>query len=112
MGRIADPTTRRWTYDDYARLTTEGEYFEIIEREAFVNPPATSWHQRASKNLEYLIESFLRGRDLGEMLHAPLDVVFSDVTVLQPDIVVVLKENDGRTRKEGIFGAPDLVVEL
>src|SRR5206468_2365640 len=50
--------------------------------------------------------------DLGALMFPTVDVVFADDTVLQPDIVVVMKANLSRIRKAGIFGAPDLVVEL
>jgi len=39
-------------------------------------------------------------------------VVLSDEIVLQPDIVVVLREHAGILDEAGIKGAPDLVVEV
>ena len=35
--------------------------------------------------------------DLGEVFFAPLDVVLSQITALQPDLLVVLRDNHGRT---------------
>src|SRR5436190_22690694 len=106
-----DPTTREWTYEDYVRLTDEGECFEIIDGEAFVNPQPTFWHQFASTNLEFLVQLFLKARDLGVMVHT-VDVVFAEDCVLQPDIVVALNEHLTRIGKAGIFGAPDFVIEI
>lgn len=108
---MLDPTTRTWTYEDYVRLTDEGEYFEIIDGEAFVNPQPTLWHQLASKNLEFLLETHIRASNVGVMVHT-VDVVFAEDCVLQPDIIVVLNENLNRMRKAGIFGAPDFVIEI
>jgi Uma2 family endonuclease len=32
--------------------------------------------------------------------------------VVQPAIVVILRENDGRLKQAGLFGAPDLAIEI
>ena len=107
-----DPNALHWTYEDYRRLTDEGDYFEIIEGERVVNPPPTTWHQFASSNLELMLMLFLGKGKLGVMLHAPFDVIFADDTVLQPDIVVISRERASRIQKAGVFGAPDLVIEI
>lgn len=109
---MAKPGAFHWTYEEYVRRTVEGEYFEIIDGEAYVNPVPTSWHQSASRNLEFLLMLFLRGKDLGILHHAPFDVVFADDVLLQPDIVVIAKQNVPMVKKAGLFGAPDFIVEV
>jgi Uma2 family endonuclease len=108
---MLDPTTRTWTYTDYVRLTDEGEWFEILDGEAFVNPQPTTWHQLASSRLAFLIETHIRPTDAGLIVHT-VDVVFAEDCVLQPDIVFVATEHLSRIRKTAIFGAPDFVIEL
>jgi Uma2 family endonuclease len=109
---MSNPSTFHWTYEDYVRLTGGDDYFEFIDGERFVNPVPTTRHQMASWVLEDLLSRFLSERGLGRMFHAPLDVVFADDTVLQPDIVVILNERRDRIRDAGIFGAPDFVIEV
>ena len=46
------------------------------------------------------------------MFDAPIDVVLSDVNVLQPDLLFVSTEQEHIITPENIRGAPDLVVEI
>ncbi len=100
------------TYEDYRQLPDDGKRYEIIEGELYVTPSPTTQHQRVVFELAKWLDSFVRGRSLGEVLIAPLDVVLSEHTVVQPDIVFVSAERLDRVRENGIFGAPDLVVEV
>lgn len=45
------------------------------------------------------------------MFFAPLDVILSNETVVQPDAIVILNQNRGII-KEKIEGAPDLLAEV
>ena len=49
---------------------------------------------------------------MGEVYYSPLDTVFTEHTVLQPDILFFRRERLGQIAKEKIEGAPDLVVEI
>jgi Uma2 family endonuclease len=49
---------------------------------------------------------------LGRVYYAPFDVVFSEKTALQPDLLFVSKARLGIIGPEYIIGAPDLVVEI
>ncbi|MEM6329161.1 MAG: Uma2 family endonuclease [Planctomycetota bacterium] len=88
----------------------EGTPIELIRGEFVVSPAPNSRHQVISM---LLTEVVLRGvRDGGGFgAAAPIDVVFSDDTILQPDLVYVSKSRrsivDSRVR-----GAPDLVIEI
>ena len=51
-------------------------------------------------------------QDKGEVYDAPCDVVLSQHTVVQPDLIYVSKENKHIIGKQNIQGAPDLVIEI
>ena len=106
-----EPDNVHWTYEDYVRHG-RGESFESIDGERFVNPQPTVWHQMASRNLARRLLRYLERQNVGELLHPPVDVIFADDTVLQPDIAVVLEEHRSRIQKAGLFGAPDFIVEF
>ena len=53
----------------------------------------------------------MENRKLGEVYFAPLDVILSDETVVQPDLLFVSKERSEILGK-WVHGAPDLVVEI
>lgn len=107
----------RYTYRDY-RAWPDDERWELIDGVAYSCAAPTLKHQRLARNLGFAVQSFLRGKAC-EMLQAPVDVFFpglkeqdeDDVdTVVQPDLVVVCDRT--KLRPNGIWGAPDLVVEI
>ena len=100
-----------WTYEDYLKLEDDRRY-EVLEGELVEMPAPGKKHQEACLELAIKFASFLRKEDKGKLYLAPFYVVLSEHTVLQPDLVVVLKENLHIVEEKGIFGAPDLVVEI
>ena len=104
-------TTKRWTYADYAALD-DGKRHEVIGGRVVKAPPLTSQHQAISRDLEFLLLRFVKERGLGEVYYAPLDVVLGDNDVFQPDILFVASANLAIVRQAGVFGAPDLAIEV
>ncbi|MCC7439652.1 MAG: Uma2 family endonuclease [Armatimonadetes bacterium] len=102
---------RRWTYKDYLKLDDEHRY-EIINGELYMAPAPGVGHQRVSRDLQYLFTRFIIKHKLGEVLNAPVDVILSASVVVQPDLVFIQKERSGICQERGVFGAPDLIVEI
>jgi Uma2 family endonuclease len=51
-------------------------------------------------------------KHLGTLIIAPFDVILDDRNIVQPDLLFVSNRNLSLIRSEGIFGSPDLVVEI
>jgi Uma2 family endonuclease len=100
------------TYRDYLTWPDDGRRYELYEGEVYMVPSPSVKHQRISRNLEALLGQFLLGNGLGEVFHAPLDVVFSESTVVQPDILFISHQRRGIIGEQNISGAPDLVIEI
>ena len=100
------------TYADYAALPDDGRRYELDEGEIVVTPAPSTRHQTVSKNLMYLIESYLREHRAGVLFYAPVDLILSETTVLQPDLLVVLQGRERIITERGVEGPPDLVVEV
>ncbi|MBI2941202.1 MAG: Uma2 family endonuclease [Chloroflexi bacterium] len=100
------------TYDDYRQLPEDGNRYELYEGEIEVTPASGSRHQRVVGNLDWALESHVRPRNLGTVLFAPLDVLLSETTVVQPDILFVAREREGTIGERYVGGPPDLVVEV
>jgi Uma2 family endonuclease len=49
---------------------------------------------------------------LGVVIYAPLDVILDEHNVLQPDLMFVAQGRRSIIQRRGIFGAPDLVIEI
>ncbi len=107
------PPKKRWTYEEYYRLDDDRRY-ELYNGELTpINPPSPgASHQRELSKLFRLLDDFVTARKLGEIFIAPLDVIFDDKNTAQPDVLFIAKANAGIVQERGIFGAPDLVVEI
>jgi Uma2 family endonuclease len=102
-----------WTYEDYCSLSEDDlTIYEIIEGELFMAPAPNIKHQRVLRNLFRIMDRYVLEKALGEILFAPCDVVFSEINVLQPDILFISKENQKILTEKNIQGSPDLVVEI
>ncbi len=105
------PKRKVWTYEDYLHLE-DGKRYEVINGRLYEMPAPTPLHQIISRNLEFLMWSFIQKRGAGQILDAPIDVVLGDRYVLQPDIVFISKNRLGIIGEKAIMGPPDLVVEI
>ena len=103
--------TQTYTYEDYLKINDDKQY-ELIGGELILVPAPQAAHQEVSINLVYAILDFIRKNKLGKLFHAPFDVILSDKDKPQPDIVFISKERLNIIAKDGVHGAPDLVVEI
>ncbi len=99
------------TYADYLKIE-DGNRYEVFNGDLIMVPAPTLDHQFISKKLVLLLDPFVTSKMLGNVAYAPVDVVFDDETVLQPDILFVKSDNTNILRKESVQGAPDLIVEI
>ena len=102
---------KRVTYNDYLTLPEEKRY-EIMEGELFMVPAPDFYHQIVSGNIEFPLMEFVKKRNLGIVVDAPVDVVLSSEDVLQPDILFITRERRHIITKKNVSGAPDLVIEI
>ena len=101
----------RLTYQDYVQYPDDGNRHEIIDGDHYMNPGPVPYHQALLRHIHFQLYSAIELTNLGEVVFAPIDVQFSNYDVVQPDLVVVLKDNRIITTTK-IKGVPDLVVEI
>ena len=101
-----------WTYEDYRELPNDRKIYQVIGGKLLMVPAPSTRHQSVSRNLEFIIWSFVKSYNLGVVYYAPIDVVFSSVDIVQPDIVFIAKNRLAIVKEKGIFGAPDWVIEI
>lgn len=103
----------RLTYDDLARMPDDGLRHEIIDGVHYVTPSPAFRHQIVSKRVLLAIDTYLEAHPgVGEVVGAPLDVVFTRWDVVEPDIVFVADDQRSIITEPNIQGAPALVVEV
>ncbi|MBI5192128.1 MAG: Uma2 family endonuclease [Nitrospirae bacterium] len=101
----------RYTYEDYMKTPDDVRY-ELIDGDLLMSPAPNIRHQIISGNINALIRSYVKDKELGTVFYAPCDVVLGDENVFEPDILFISKQNSGIIADANIKGAPDLIVEI
>ena len=101
----------KFKYSDYL-LLPEGDRRELIEGDFYVAPAPTTRHQRILRRIYDILSPFVDQNKLGEIFLPPVDVVLSDLNVVQPDILFISNNQRHIITEAYISGAPDLVVEI
>ncbi len=104
-------TSLKYTHSDLMTMPDDGKRREILDGELYVIPSPVNYHQKILLNLTFAFCRFLETHPLGEIRFAPLDVIFSEHDVLEPDLLFVLNEHR-EFLQDWVRGAPDLVVEI
>jgi len=100
------------TYRDYAALPDDGKRYELYDGELIELTSPTLRHQRAIGNLYAILRGHVQIQARGEILLAPFDVILSDTTVFQPDILFIDRARLGVLAEHGVEGSPTLAVEV
>jgi Uma2 family endonuclease len=111
MSTVAEEPAKRWTYEEYYKLDSDQRY-EIIDGELLMAPSPDTWHQEWSRELSMLMVTHVKRHNLGKVFVAPLDVILDPVNTAQPDIMFISAANLSIIQRRGIFGVPDLLVEI
>lgn len=109
---VPGPQQGKWTYKDYATLPNDGNRYEVLHGVLYIAPSPDRWHQKASGTIFYHLYVAVQLSELGKVYSCPFDVMLDAKNTFQPDILVVLNEHLDRITKEGVVGAPDLVMEI
>lgn len=109
MQTLAKPVT----YTEYRALDTDDHFlYELINGELVQKSAPSPEHQRILRNLAFKVHQFVVANKLGEVLFAPVDVFIDDNNAPQPDLMFIAAKNAHFITNDGVFGAPDLVVEI
>jgi Uma2 family endonuclease len=102
--RVSFSVLERWPED--------GRRYELYDGEVWVVPSPLPVHQRVLLNIEDGFREYAEAHG-GEALIAPLDIVFSEYDVVQPDLVFFQGARRHLVRPDRpIRDAPDIAVEV
>lgn len=96
-----------WTYADLESLPDDGKRYEIVDGVLLVNAAPAPRHQQVLARLFVVLDAAAPADLL--VLPAPVDVVLTDDSVVEPDIVVALRSAYTETN---LPTAPVLAVEV
>ena len=100
------------TYEDFVLFPDDGKRHELIDGEHYVTPSPSLRHQRLLGRLHLMIGGWLQTNPIGEAFLSPLDVVFSDFDVVEPDLLYISTARREILTKQNVQGAPDVVIEV
>jgi Uma2 family endonuclease len=109
---MSAPVATGLTYDDLASFPDDHLRRELIDGELFVTPSPIIGHQRVVMAISRELANHAATHG-GLTLPAPMDVVFSRATVVQPDVVFLGPKRAALLSDEQVVDVvPDLVVEV
>jgi Uma2 family endonuclease len=101
------------TYKEYKTFPdNDGIRKEILEGELFMTPAPSIKHQIVSQQLFVILYNYIKKNGFGKIFYAPCDIVFSDINIVQPDLIFISKKNYEILTDLNIKGAPDLLIEI
>jgi len=86
--RATDP---RVTFAELQEWPDDGRRYELYDGEVIVVPSPFPRHQRVAVNVEEILREYERATG-GLVFLAPMDIVFSEHDVVQPDVVFFRQE--------------------
>jgi Uma2 family endonuclease len=111
MAMPAQPT--EWTVEMVRALPDDGNRYEVIDGELFVTPAPSVYHQRAVRELLYVVGPYVSTHGVGEALTSPADVVvYGPRKFVQPDLFVVPLVDGAPMRAWSEVGRLLLAVEV
>src|SRR5205823_4782522 len=103
-------TSTKFSHADLLVMPDDGKRREIVDGELFVTPSPLSGHQLIVSTIASAF-LYLDDHPIGRLFMAPLDVIFGEYDVLEPDLLFILNEHRGIIQ-DWVRGAPDLVIEV
>jgi Uma2 family endonuclease len=91
-----------WTVERVHALPDDVNRYECIDGVLLVTPSPGRPHQHVLAELNDHVRAYVKRHRLGQTVFAPADVIFSDVRLLQPDLLV--------ERGDSSQQAPDLLL--
>lgn len=94
------------------KLMPEGTYCQLINDALIMSPASTTPHARVQRKIFSILNNHVEKNQLGEVYFAPVDVYLDEKNAFQPDILFISQERGKIIKENGVYGAPDMVIEI
>lgn len=105
-------TRKPQTLVDVYRLLPEGTPIQVINNQFYMSPSLSFDHFSISKEIFRNLDLYVMQNNLGDVIYAPVDVFLGSKNAVQPDVFFISNANKHQIKKDGIYGSPDLIVEV
>lgn len=103
---------RPLTFDQFVELFGEDDEVELVDGVVVKGMAARDPHENLFGWLYFLLRGYVIAKDLGVIRGSRTAVQITEHRGRLPDILFVRRERAGIVQEKGIYGAPDLVVEI
>jgi Uma2 family endonuclease len=110
MSRIE--LVERMTAEQFFQFAPDDQKAELIDGVLRMAPPPLDSHERVQTFLLRLIAEFVEINDLGEVRGSRTAVRLDEYQTYEPDVLFISRPRTNIIEERGVFGAPDLVVEV
>jgi len=93
-------------------MLPEGTRAELINRILYISPAPSLKHQETVVAITGQLYNFSLKKKIGKIYLGPVDVYLDEKNAFQPDLVLILNENISILKPDGIYGAPDFIIEI
>jgi Uncharacterized protein conserved in cyanobacteria len=105
-------TLRPMTFEEFVRLFGEDDDVELVDGMVVQRVAARDIHEDLQGWLLLIMRGYVSAKGLGIVRGSRTAVKITEHRGRLPDIIFVRKENAHIVQEDGIFGTPDLVVEI
>lgn len=109
---MSELLTKPETMVDIYRLLPEGTPVQVINNQIYMSPAPNFPHFNIVDTIVEKLKKIVSKKDSGRVIFAPVDVFLGNKNAVQPDIFYISNKNAGIIKESGVFGAPDLIVEV
>lgn len=111
--RVEGPPQGAWTYADWERLgANDDNRYEVIDGVLYTTTAPKDFHQWIISRLITNVGLPAEDAGLAQWRVAPIGVLMPGIDPVQPDFLMILRENLGIIHDGRIRGIPDLIVEV
>ncbi len=93
-----------WDYEAYRGLPDNGKRYEVVQGDLLVSPTPSTLHQLISQRIQTELVLQIQRQGGGYVFDAPVDVILSPTSVVQPDIVVLKQESRSKITPRAMGG--------
>ena len=100
------------TFEEYLELPDPNHEYELINGVLTKKMSAQPDHEYLQIWLLFVLSGYASAKDMGEVLGSRTAVEIKSFSGRMPDLLFVRKERMEIVRQKGVFGAPDLVIDI
>jgi Uma2 family endonuclease len=101
-----------WSYERWAQLPNDGNRYEVINGVLYMTTAPSTFHQWIVRMLDRHLGTPAELRGELYVLTAPLGLLMPGCDPVQPDFLLVRRENAGIIADRRVRGVPDLIAEV